>query len=670
MVTAFRRWSTSSRWLGALFLMVLVPSATTLVWLGVELLEQDRRLWADRGLERRESAADIIVRALGQKLAAADAGLIEGYFPDGGVFAQFNGSAVSVRPSDRILWLPTPADLREVNTQLFAEAEIAEFRQTADRGLAAYTALGRSTNRAVRAGALLRLARVHRSTGDVGAAIREYRELTHFSDIAFNGMPADLLARRAVCELLEQIGDTAASAREAEALRVDLLGGRWVLDRSAWSVAAENIERWTGRPLDVPRERRALTAALDWLWQEARPSESRSATVSSAVRRHVLRLDDISILMLWHTAGPELKAVILPPVVIDRWSRQAMPPDLAPAEALLLTDEAGLIISGVKPEAGTRLVTRLATESGLPWNVMLKPALGQRDLAALTSRRQLLGAGLGAIVLLISGGSYLLWRTVRREMAVARIQTEFVAAVSHEFRTPLTLLQHVTELLEEDDELPRERRQSLYAALARSTKRLRGLVESLLDFARMEDGRKPYDLRLIDPSVLASSVIEEFERQAASERIVITRDLAIPGTLSCQADVAALSHALWNLLDNAVKYSTEPHLVTVSVGQRGDEIALVVADQGFGIAARERQSVFQKFVRGSDSVRRGINGTGLGLAIVSHIVLAHGGRIELESEEGRGSTFSILLPARSAGCGVTAASVESQPPEFGANAVV
>ena len=659
MLTAFRRWSTSSRWLGVLFLMVLVPSAATLVWLGVQLLEQDRRLWVDRDLERRESAADIIVRALGQRLATTDVELVKGDLVDGGLFARFNGTAVTVRPSDRVLWLPTTAHLAEANTQAFGEAEIAEFRQTGDRGLGAYSALARSADPAVQAGALLRLARVRRSTGDVRAAIRDYRELARFTDLAFNGMPAELLARRAVCELLQQTRETASLGREAEALRVDLLAGRWALDRSGWAVAAEDLERWTGRLVDVPPERQALTASLEWLWQQhARTLATRAADTRSPVGRHVFRMDNISILMLWRASGDELKALILPPAVIDRWARQAMLPDLATSDMLLLTDEAGTVISGAKPDTGTRLVTRHATETGLPWNVTLKPAPAPRDLAAFTSRRRLLGAGLGAIVLLISGGSYLLWRTVRREIAVARIQTEFVAAVSHEFRTPLTSLQHVTELLEEDDELPRERRQSLYAALGRSTERLRGLVESLLDFARMEDGRRPYDLRPIDPSSIATNVIGEFERHTPSERTVITRDLAMPGTLSCRADVAALGHALWNLLDNAVKYSTEPHLVTVSVGQRGDEIAIAIADHGFGIPARERQSVFQKFVRGSDSVRRGIMGTGLGLAMVSHIIAAHAGRIELESEEGRGSTFTILLPAQRADSCLKAARAE------------
>jgi signal transduction histidine kinase len=114
--------------------------------------------------------------------------------------------------------------------------------------------------------------------------------------------------------------------------------------------------------------------------------------------------------------------------------------------------------------------------------------------------------------------------------------------------------------------------------------------------------------------------------------------------LACRGDAAALGHALWNLLDNAVKYSPPPHVVRVSVAQRGAEVSIAVADQGFGIPAREQQDVFRKFVRGSDTARRGIKGTGLGLAMVSHIAHAHGGSVEVESTEGEGSTFRLVLP--------------------------
>jgi signal transduction histidine kinase len=642
MLPTLRQWSTTSRRLAAVFLIVLVPSAATLVWLGVQLLEQDQRLWADRDLERRETAADVIVRSMGQKLAAVDADLDAGRVPDGAVIARFGETLATVSPTSRVAWLPTMPGLPEANASVFADAEIAEFRRTGDRGRSIYTSFLDASSPTVRAGALLRLARVHRTSGEITAAIQNYRALARFN-AAFDGTPADLVARRAICELLAQTGDSVSLAREAEAVRSDFLQGRWTLDRPRWVLVADEIERWTARPLDVTREQRALAAALDWLWQQ-RYARSDDQRLPEAGRRS-FRANDVSILAQWRPIGSDIRVLLIPPPLVHRWARDVMPRELASADELVLADDSGAIVMGTRSEGMARLVTRLATETGLPWNVSVKAAVVPADMAELSSRRRLLWAGLGAIAILLSGGSYLLWRTVKRELAVARIQTEFVAAVSHEFRTPLTSLQHATQLLEEDDELPPARRQSLYAALGRSSERLRGLVESLLDFARMEEGRRPYDLRSLDPSSLVQSVVEEFERQAHTERTVITRDLAPPGMLQCRADATAMRHALWNLLDNAVKYSPEPHVMRISVGSHRAGVSIAIADQGFGIPVREQKSVFRRFVRGSQTQQRGITGTGLGLAMVSHIVAAHRGRIELESEEGRGSTFTILLPS-------------------------
>ncbi len=269
---------------------------------------------------------------------------------------------------------------------------------------------------------------------------------------------------------------------------------------------------------------------------------------------------------------------------------------------------------------------------------------GSPEAGDFAARRRLLSAGLAAIVLLLAGGSYLLWRVVQRELAVARLQTDFVAAVSHEFRTPLTSLHHITELLEEDDDLPVERRKAFYGVLGRSTERLTRLVESLLDFSRMEGGRKPYDLQPVDAGEIAAQVVSDFQKEgiAAGFRI----DLNVEGPSALSADPGALTHALRNLLDNAIKYSPRQRDVSVSVRAQGREVAIAVRDRGMGIPPQERKEIFRKFMRGSQAKRLGIQGTGLGLAMVSHIVRAHGGTIELESEEGHGSTFRLVLPAR------------------------
>ena len=639
-----RRWSSGSRRLAILFLAVLVPSGVTLVWLGVRLVDQDRRLWADRDLERREAAADILVRALEQTLASAETALAGGDVPDRAVLATLSNTGVSIRPSNAVLWTPTLPQLQESNSEKFAEAEIAEARQTGDRGLGVYTSLRRDPDPSVRSGALWRLARLHQTSGKTGKAIEDYRELAEIASIAINSVPADLFARRQICRLLEETGDTASLRREAVSLQADFLAGRWVLDRTGWEQTEIDIERWSGAPLGVPEEQRALTEALDWLWmQRHKRIDPEKPDAAEHSRQELFRSNNVSILLQWRAVGLETTALLIPPSVVNRWVSKAMPSERAAFDSLLLTDEAGAIVAGTKAEIGSRLVMRLAADTGLPWNVAVKPASNAAEDPELTARRRLLGAGLGAIVILLAGGGYLSWRTLKRELAVARLQTEFVAAVSHEFRTPLTALHHVTELLEEDDELPESRRQKLYSALGTSTARLRGLVESLLDFARMEEGRKPYNLQPLEPSPLVTRVVTEFQRHIP-EKTVITIDLEKETTLLCRADPDALGHALWNLLDNAVKYSTAPHQVIVSVRRHGSDIAISVADRGFGIPSGERKIVFGRFVRGSDTQRRGIKGTGLGLAIVSHIVDGHRGRIELDSEEGRGSTFTILLP--------------------------
>jgi two-component system phosphate regulon sensor histidine kinase PhoR len=145
---------------------------------------------------------------------------------------------------------------------------------------------------------------------------------------------------------------------------------------------------------------------------------------------------------------------------------------------------------------------------------------------------------------------------------------------------------------------------------------------------------------------LVRGVVEEFQSEMASSgcRVELTVEAPAPVV---EADPDALAHALWNLLDNAVKYSPACRTVWVHVGGRDGEVAIGVRDRGLGIPANEQREVFRKFVRGEAARLYGIKGAGIGLAMVAHIVEAHRGRVVLESTPGEGSTFTILLPARS-----------------------
>jgi signal transduction histidine kinase len=294
----------------------------------------------------------------------------------------------------------------------------------------------------------------------------------------------------------------------------------------------------------------------------------------------------------------------------------------------------------VEARSGSVEVLRTAAMTGLPWAIRLRVSNSSSMAAEFAARRRLLGSALSALIVLLAGGCYLLGRVVRRELAVARLQTDFVAAVSHEFRTPLTSLRHITELLQESDDMPVERRRSFYEVLAESSNRLHRLVESLLDFSRMEAERRPWDRRPLEIVALVEDVVADF-RRAHPGRLVQFVSSASPTVL---ADGEAMAHAVWNLLDNAVKYSPHEEPVMVNVQPREGTVVIQVTDRGVGVPADERHDIFKKFVRGARATRMGIKGTGLGLALVSHIVSAHDGRVELESEADQGSTFTIVLP--------------------------
>ncbi len=635
-MTNERLWRGSSRRLTLLLLAVAVPPAATLVWLGLQLLQQDRSLLAQRDLERRQVATEVVIRSLERSLAEAERRLFEGPVPEGMVRFVLSAQGVEAQPADRVLWLPVPRATQVAEERQFAEAERLEFQGSPERALILYQDAARSPTPAVRAGALLRVGRVRRLQKTWDEALSAYRSLAEIDGVAIEGAPADLQARRAFCAILEESGRTEALAREAAGLEADVLAGRWTLDRPAWELTASEIERWTGHALPVSAERRMFSAVADLMWNE-RQRESQP--------RRVVVVENTPVTVLWRAQGAKAAALAISPAVLRAWTGNAIANGPTAGVTLSVLAVSGELLAGPAPRAGSATVKAPASETGLPWTLVLSPGDRSPATEELASRQRLLSVGLAAILLLLAGGSYFLWRVMQRELAVARLQTDFVSAVSHEFRTPLTSLRHVTELLGENDDMPRERRKAFYEALDRNTERLHRLVESLLDFARMEGGRKPYDLRPVDAGALAAQVVADFQKQVASRGFAIDLDVEPAAAVLLRADASSLTNALWNLLDNAVKYSPDHRVVHVSVHVHPAGIAISVRDHGLGIPAHERKEIFHRFVRGEKASRLGIKGTGLGLAMVSHIVHAHGGTIELDSEEGAGSTFRLVFPS-------------------------
>jgi signal transduction histidine kinase len=305
-------------------------------------------------------------------------------------------------------------------------------------------------------------------------------------------------------------------------------------------------------------------------------------------------------------------------------------------------DGEGRVVAGHKGSAG-RAVVRTVAETQLPWVLYFTGIQGATD-AGMVARQRFLVLVTVVTALFLIAGAYFIARAVRRDLEVSRMQSDFVAAVSHEFRSPLTSIRQLSELLAEGRVSAPERRQVYYDTLVRESTRLQRLVEALLNFGRMEAGVRKYRFEEMDAAGLVERVVAEFESQIAASGRHIELEAA-PGVCPIDADPEALSVALRNLVDNALKYSPGRPTVWVQWGAEKEHVAIRVRDRGMGIPAFERRAIFRKFFRGTAAATANVKGSGVGLSMVRHIVAAHGGEISVVSEPGEGSTFTILLPA-------------------------
>jgi signal transduction histidine kinase len=250
---------------------------------------------------------------------------------------------------------------------------------------------------------------------------------------------------------------------------------------------------------------------------------------------------------------------------------------------------------------------------------------------------------IGVAIALLLAGLILALRATTREMKLVEAKTTFVSNVSHELKTPLSLIRLFAETLELGRVRNSEEAHEYYRIINRESRRLTRLINNILDFSRIEAGRRQYQFAETDVAEIVTEVLQSYERQMTNAgfeaRTNIQADL--PPAL---IDHEALGQAVLNLVDNAVRYSDQVKRIEVSVCLRGGDIAIEVADQGIGIPKVEHQRIFEKFYRVSTGLVHYTKGSGLGLAIVKHIVEAHRGRVTVESAPGKGSRFTILLP--------------------------
>jgi signal transduction histidine kinase len=250
---------------------------------------------------------------------------------------------------------------------------------------------------------------------------------------------------------------------------------------------------------------------------------------------------------------------------------------------------------------------------------------------------------IGFIDVMLLAGIGLVWTSVRRELRLSRLKSDFVANVSHELKTPLALIRLYAETLELARVPSEERKGEYYRVIGKESRRLTQLINNILDFSRIEAGRKEYRLVPSDIGAVVRDVVESY--RFAIEKLGFTLTLDVQDDLpELELDPEALSQALINLLNNSIKYSPEQKKIEVRVFRELDRVRLAVSDRGIGIPRSEHRRIFEKFYRVETSLVHTTKGSGLGLALVQHIAEAHGGQVELTSAPGEGSTFTLSLP--------------------------
>ncbi len=511
MMTPLKEWLKPPRSLLIILFLLTLVSVSALGWFGWKLLEQERVVEAQRAQDRVEQAADRIAATMrgtlaetGERLGAWAASPPSDGKPDEGLLLILTESSLAAFPPERLLYRPFPSPEPEAAPDLFAEGEVLEFQQSQPvRALEWYRNLAQSKDPAVRAGALMRMGRVLRKTAPGEPTRKVYAQLAAIHGVRVAGAPAELVGWHALCELPGRPGDT-------EALKAGLLGARWHLTRGQFEYYWSEASRMSGREASPPAEPVALAEAASLAWgQRMREPNARG--------QGIVLVDGRPFFLIWRGSTGRRAVLVTRP-------DSMMKPALAGNQFFVAAvDSDGRALAGQYPRPsgshrtdleGRGYAVRTAAESQLPWTLYVTGSQSALDGGMLTRQRFLL-LGISVMVLFLIAGTYFIARAIRREMEVSRMQSDFVSAVSHEFRSPLTSIRQLSEILMLGRVPNEERRHIYYETLVRETARLQRLVESLLNFGHMEAGARQYRFEELEAATLVERVVGEFAPQIA-----------------------------------------------------------------------------------------------------------------------------------------------------------
>jgi signal transduction histidine kinase/tetratricopeptide (TPR) repeat protein len=564
----------------------------------------------------------------------------------------------------------------------FEEGQRLEFRLNDYAGaLAAYRrTLERAKAAPFKGKVLNAMARVQKKSGLLREAISTYEAIArdHADIVLSEGMPLGPSAALEACLLSRDAGDIPKALKASFELYRSLIRPRWVLEKAEYRFFLDRAagligELLAGAPPDGP-DIAGLRKELQALEAEEGGSRARTerlivfregaapalAVKSMAVegrdgefKRLALNIGSFAYFVSVGSAasGRGGSSDLVWGLLIDAeaYRDQVVGPALrrhfpAGGTSWSVTSREGTVLLRSDAPAAGPVIHRTNFPSSVPdWSLEFQQPPPHLIKTFLLSRRGLYFF----VFLLIAGilvfGLVLTTRSVSRELELARMKSDFVSTVSHEFKSPLTSIRQLAEMLQSGRVPSEERRQQYYDVLLEQSERLALLTDNILSLAKIEEGRAELKREPTDVGALLTEVVGSFQERVRHEGFDI--ELKLGDRLPRLAlDRTALSQAVTNLVDNAVKYSGDSRKVTVDAFVEGPSLTIAVRDFGIGIRKADIDRVFERFFRGGAGLTRTVKGSGLGLTLVREIVEAHGGKVHVASEPGKGSVFSVRLP--------------------------
>jgi signal transduction histidine kinase len=652
----------------AVFAVVMLIFIMALIWVGVVLIRQDMDLATQRKRDRLDVARERLsstlssginedyillreVQELFETGGAADQWWSQIEADSGRVLVLLEEDQLESYPVGVLRYYPTERP-QEIADERFGAADRLEFvEQDLDSAVTYLEVLSANSAQAIRGEAIARLARIRNKQGRTDETLALYELLLPLGDVYINAVPASWLGMYGRCAVFERQRRFDHLAVEAASLAALLRNGHFHVTKATYRFYVNAVSDWL-RMADAD----TVLASVEESPLPHPPSEGAIALrgVYLDVAAGLLpeqgyrsvRVDSSYVIIQWVWRGQRLAGFIAESrASFSRWLRD-LPADLDAGGIgwSIREGSSGPLSGNVPPAAGLKTIDIFPTTDS-PWTITSYeiPTRTPRS----ETRRSLLLAVLVLVIAIVSISAYYLTRAIQRELKLARLKSDFVSAVSHEFRTPLTSVVQLTELLASGRTASHAETQEYYDTLNREAHRLKRLVESLLNFGRMEAGKFSYAFSIVHLDGVVQATVAEFVREHSldPDRISVETEAG----LLCDVDEETIRLAVWNLLDNAVKYSGEEARVQVKVDRKERHATISVTDRGPGIAQSEQRHVFDTFVRGSEAESQGIPGSGIGLAIVKRIVEDHGGKIAVTSESGRGSTFLLTIPMSTSG---------------------